>query len=105
MTVNQVYFSISVYLSKLSRCAVSSINTQVSTCHKCTPICQHVHRRGLEVLWCSQTAEQSAAHPDLFDFGLLLQQLVCHGSADVLFLLAICPILEGFDNLPRQKVC
>ena len=106
MTVNQVYsFYIYVYLSILSRCAMSSINPQVSTSHKCTPICQHVHRRSLEVLRCSQTAKQSTAHPDLFDFGLLLQQLVCHGSADVLFLLAIYPILEGFDNLPRLKVC
>lgn len=84
---------------------MSSINPQISTSHKCAPICQHIHRRGLEVLWCSQTAEQSAAHPDLFDLGLLLQQLVCHGSADVLFPLAIYPTSEGFGNLLRQIEC
>lgn len=73
---------------------MATIYPQISTRHERTPISQHVHCRRLKVLRSSQTAEQSTPHPDLFDFGLLLEQLVGHGGADVLLNSASVCLLE-----------
>lgn len=84
---------------------MATINPQIRARHERTPISQHVHRRRLEVLWSSQTAEQSTPHPDLFNLGLLLEQLVGHGGADVLFKLAsVCLRKESWGwSLLRQR--
>ena len=69
---------------KLSRGTVTTIHTQISTSHPGTGISKHVNSRTLEVLGRTKATQQGTAHPGLFDFGLLLQEGVCHGGADVL---------------------
>lgn len=66
------------------RGTVAAINTQVCTGHERTALRKKEYCWGLEVLWGSQSPEESTGHPDFLDFWVGIEKSVCHIGSDIL---------------------
>ena len=68
----------------LHRSCVAAVDSEISSSHEAASAGKEENGGSLEILWRTETAQQSTCHPGFFDFGLGLQESVGHCCADVL---------------------